>query len=221
MIEEIQRLRAEVEALKAQGKPEEKDEDIADAEEYTNFSRDDVLGTATKAVTQPGASAMAALIPEPPSLEMLRHNAQNITKYQGVPPTPAPRKNRMDAKLYQPQLKLENALHCLIHYMETRQEVALGQVAAWTRSAYEDIHQTRRGWYAGRQAYKLDPRQDDDRPKLLSQEEQAKIRPPKPKPRPAKYNWGANNASSSTQPAPFPFQKPQGKGKGKGKGKST
>ena len=227
MIEEIRRLKQEMEQLKtqvqAQGQQGAAPAQEEEEEEDTNPSWADVLGTATKAVAQPGALAMVALLPEPPSLEMLKHNAQNITKYQGVPPTPGPRKNRMDMKLFQAQLKMENALHCLIHFMETRQDVSLGQVAAWSRSAFEDLHQTRRGWYAGRQAYKLDPRPDDDRPRLLTQDEQAKIKPPpKPKPRPARYNWGANNAyPPPTAPAPFPFHKPQGKGKGKGKGKST
>ena len=224
MIEELKKLRQEIEELKRQGNQQQAPEEIAEDEEEANSPTwADVLGTATKAVTQPGAHAMVALLPEPPSLETLKHSAQTITKYQGVPPTPGPRKIRMDLKMFQAQLKMENALHCLIHFMETRQDVALGQVAAWSRSAFEDLHQTRRGWYAGRQAYKLDPRQDDDRPRLLTQEEQTKIRPPapKPKPRPARYNWGANQASSSSTPAPFPFRKPQGKGKGKGKGTST
>ena len=62
-------------------------------------------------------------------------------------------------------------------------------MAANLRSAWEDTQQHRRDLFAGKQAYKLDKREDDNRPRLLTDVENKKIQrfPPKP---PAS-NWGA------------------------------
>jgi len=48
--------------------------------------------------------------------------------------------------------------------------------AAMLRSTWEDINDTRRRSYAGNQSYKLDPRNDLDNPRLLSPEEEQKVR---------------------------------------------
>jgi len=44
------------------------------------------------------------------------------------------------------------------------------------RSAWEDINDTRRRSYAGKQSYKLDPRNDLDNPRLLAPEEEQQVR---------------------------------------------
>jgi len=61
---------------------------------------------------------------------------------------------------------------------------------AMRRSSWEDINDTRRRSYAVNQSYKLDPRNDFDKQKLLSHEEEQKV--------------------------PNGRQKGEGKGKGKG-----
>jgi len=48
--------------------------------------------------------------------------------------------------------------------------------AAMLRSAWEDINDTRRRSYAGNKSYNLDPRNDLDNPRLLSPEDEQKIR---------------------------------------------
>jgi len=48
--------------------------------------------------------------------------------------------------------------------------------AAMLRSAWEYINDTRRRSYAGNQSYKLDPRNDFDNPRVLSSEEEQKVR---------------------------------------------
>jgi len=48
--------------------------------------------------------------------------------------------------------------------------------AAMLRRAWEDINDTRRRSYAGYQSYTLDTRNDLDNPRLLSPEEEQKVR---------------------------------------------
>jgi len=45
-------------------------------------------------------------------------------------------------------------------------------LAAMLMGAWEEINDTRRRSYAGNQSYKLDPRNDFDNPRLLSEEEE-------------------------------------------------
>ena len=85
MIEEIQKLRAEMEALKLK-QAEQPDDDQAEVEETEGPGWADILGHTAKVFSHPGAQAMLALMPDPPSLEMLKHSAQTITRYQNVPP---------------------------------------------------------------------------------------------------------------------------------------
>jgi len=48
--------------------------------------------------------------------------------------------------------------------------------AALLRRAWEEINYTRRRSYAGNQSYKFDPRKEFDNPRLLSPEEEQKVR---------------------------------------------
>ena len=112
---------------------------------------------------------------------------------------------------------MENAMHCLVNYTETQDKRELATLAAHLRSAWEDAQQHRRWMFAGKQAYKLDKREDDNRPRLLTEEENKKIQrfPPKP---PAS-NWGRrpNMQFGRDQAQPQTHSQPKGKCKGKGK----
>ena len=65
MIEEIQKLRAEMEALKLK-QAEQPDDDQAEVEEPEGPGWADILGHTSKVCSQPGAQAMVALLPDPP-----------------------------------------------------------------------------------------------------------------------------------------------------------
>ena len=108
-------------------------------------------------------------------LKDLKAAQDGIKIYSGVPETPTPRRNRVDHQLNIAQQKMEYCLHSLTSYVEDGKMVDLGQAMAWARSSYEDIHQERRRYMAGRQAWKLDQRQDENKGTLLSQEESKRI----------------------------------------------
>ena len=76
-----------------------------------------------------------------------------------------------------PQAKIEVGLHLTTHFLETGNKGALGGAAAWQRSgsAWEDLQQQRRQLLAGREAWKLDWRKDDQAVKLLPEEKEKKI----------------------------------------------
>ena len=186
-----------------------------------------VLGDPANTPESPGAQALTTLLKSPPPLELLRHSAQQLVKFRGVPPTPGPRpNNRLDRDMFHTQAKIENGHHCLVGFMETRDEERLAATAAWLRSAHEDLHHMRRSWLAGRQSFKLPPRPDDDRPRLLTAEETKLIRQSRPQQQPQAYNWKTrpptwrgnyqrDRSRSRSQ------GRGKGKGKGKGRGKST
>ena len=176
--------------------------------------------------SQEGAQFLCQVLSAPPPLDQLRASEKSLPCYKHVPQTPPPRgKNRVDSALFNAQKKMEQAMHLLVHNIETGDRETLSLSAAWIRSSWEDIQQQRRHLLAGKQSFKLDPRVDDTRPKLLSKEEEQKIirTTRKPKPR-ARSFWG--EASSSTgrfqsheQQSSKPHTPRKGKGKrGKGKG---
>lgn len=161
--------------------------------------------------------------------------AKQATKYQNIPLTPPQRQHRMDIALQQPQAKLELAMNALVHHVETDDKQALLHTAAWIRSAWEDLHQQRRHTLAGKLSYKLEKRTDDNRPKLLTAEEENKIAQTKARtqPRPVRY-WGDTTAGDNRTSGykgrnwswkPTENQKTGSKyppkTSGKGKGKST
>jgi hypothetical protein len=134
-----------------------------------------------------------------------------------------PRKNKFDHGYYTPQKKIEASMHLMVHFLEHRQDSTLAEAAALQRSAWEDLQQNRRSLLAGKQSFKLQPRSDATRPKLLTEEEQKKIYQPKPKFRQFKGNqqWGKKSQDPpSTSSSSFTFSSSKGKGKGKGRSKS-
>ena len=199
-------------------------EEIADDEddEEPRFGWESVLGSAVRQPTSEAGKALAMLLTAPPPLERLKELGATTTRYAGVPPTPLSRRNRVDRNLWQAQSKIEQCLHCMLDSADSETTQAMAQAAAWARSAWEDLQQQRRSFYAGKQAYKLDARTDDTRPRLLTTEESSKIRPAESlqtRPSfwgefrgPRRDGKGKGNARSPSFPP-----KPRGKGKGKGR----
>ena len=140
-----------------------------------------------------------------------------MNKFQGVPQTTAPRQHKTDKQLYNAQRKMENAMQLLLNYTETNDKKDLTTLAAHLRSAWEDTQQHRRWLLAGKQAYKLEKRQDDTRPRLLTEEENKKIQR---FPKPTASNWGNRRPNmNGRDQAQFSTSQPKEKGQGKGERK--
>jgi hypothetical protein len=174
----------------------------------------------------PEGTRLAKLFGSPPPLQDLKHLEGGITRYSGVPETPPPRRHKVDNQLTTVQRKLEAAMHLMVHYFESKDKGALAASGAYLRSASEDVLQQRRTFMAGRQAWKLPRRADDNRPTLLTEDEEKKLKPDRqPRTeyrfRPPQQQVGASSSSRweprwESRP---PFRTPsRGKGKGKGKG---
>lgn len=88
-----------------------------------------------------------------------------IVHYAGIPPTPPPRRNKVDYNLYTIERKMELALHLLIHSLEKDHKPTLATAAGYIRSALQDTHEQRRAYLAGREAWKLEKRHDDNKPR--------------------------------------------------------
>ena len=101
--------------------------------------------------------------------------------YEKVPETPLPRKNRVDQNLFVAQRKLEQCMHRLVHYCESGDRKSMVEGAAFCKSAWEDLQQQRRGLLAGKQSFRLEPRADNTKARLLTKEGEAKLfRTPRP-----------------------------------------
>jgi hypothetical protein len=155
------------------------------AEDQTEPSCKEIIHRNAVAPNTAEAQRFLQLLSKPPPLQDMKMQAQSVVVYSGVPETPAPRRNKVDLSLYTVQHKLEVAMHLLTQSMDTSQVISMVQAAAWIRSGWEDLQQQRRSYMAGRQAWKLDQRSDDQKAKLLSPEEEKKIKvPSRPKTQP-------------------------------------
>ena len=201
------------------------DEEQEGASDVEDPSWGSLLKPTTVEPSTSNAQFLCQVLSSPPPTDKLKASEKIMPCYAHIPLTPPPRKNRIDTQLYTGQKKLEHAMHMLTHHLETGDNESIGIGAAWIRSAWEDMHQQRRSLMAGKQAFKLDPRTDDTRPRLLTKEEEQKIqRQRRPKPR-ARPFWGESQ-SSNFRPTEQPHYRsktpttPRGKGRGKGKGKA-
>ena len=66
-------------------------------------------------------------------------------------------------------------MHLLIDALETGEPTPIDLAAAEIRSAWEDVLKQRRGLMAGKVVNRLDRRPDDDRPRLLSPNEEKRV----------------------------------------------
>ena len=66
-------------------------------------------------------------------------------------------------------------MHSMVHMLETDDKEQIKISAALMRSTWEDYNHNRRCLLAGKEKVKLDKRTDDNRPMLLSKEEEGKM----------------------------------------------
>lgn len=186
-----------------------------------------ILQPKASAPTSEEAKRFVQVLASPPPLTDLKKNQTLVPRFSGVPETPPPRRNKVDNQLFMVQSKLETSLHLLTGYFENNNPSQLGAAAAWIRSAWQDTHEARRQYVAGRQSWKLDQRTDDDRPRLLSREEEKKIKPrfdssfkkPPPKFTPDSSSRGRSEFPSRWRPKERSQSRGRYSGKGKGKQK--
>ena len=176
--------------------------------------------------TQPNSDngrRLAQMLATPPELQQLKNKTATLQLYSGVPETPPPRRNKVDTQLYNAQKKVETAMHLLVNFMDSGDLAQIGSTGAFLRSTHQDLQEQRRTYLAGRQSWKLDPRSDDARPKLLNAEEEKKIRTPqerRPGPRttqpfvPPPTGWGKGDNKWYGSSSSRPRSRSQGKGKG-------
>ena len=160
--------------------PAQPDRDDDEAPEEMRWA--DIIRPAAVEAQSPSAQAFLRLLATPPPMAQLRSSQAEVVHYVGVPETPTARRNKIDQQLQGAQAKFEMVLHLLAHHMETTNPAALGGAAAFARSGWEDLQQQRRAYLAGRQAYKLDPRPDYQRARLLKPEESRKLERQKTEP---------------------------------------
>jgi hypothetical protein len=178
------------------------------------------------------------LLQTAPPLQDLKITTQKTTRYTGVPEPPPPRRqNKIDTHLFTVESKLCTTLNILADFIENEDHTNIGLAAAFIRSAQQDIREQRRGLLAGRQAWKLDPRKDDEKTKLLTAEEEKRMKPQgKGKGKgggqsTSSSSWYNNNNQDKQQYLPNTgnqwsswrgrSRSRDHKGKGKGKGKRT
>lgn len=174
-----------------------------------------VLGGDRREPSQALAKDLVNLLENPPPLNLLKSDSINITPYTKIPSTPSSRKHILDQKMYIPQKKMEQAMHHLVHSLETQDPQGTQVAAAYVRSAWEDLHQARRDLLAGRQKYKLEKREDDNRARLLTKEEEAKIQQAPRFPKGKTQGYPRHGVPSRQD-----YQQ-GGRGKGKGKGRKA
>ena len=153
---------------------------------------EDVLPQVRRQALPGAGEALVARLQHAPSLDLVRAMQKDLTGVQGIPETVPPRKFYRDRVLWQLQAKQEHIMILLCQAVEASPvfEGPLLSAAALVRSTFEDLKEMRRKEFAGREAYKLDKREDASSLRLLSPAEEKLISGPK------------------------------GKGKGKGKGRS-
>jgi hypothetical protein len=200
--EEITQFGSELEGLRAERlRPkrvsweDSKEEEPEKAEESWQWT--DLLPTTTVKATKEDAKGLCALLSRPPPWKMLKSTELENFNFSGIPTTPPPRKNKKDGTMYTAQRKMENALQFLAHYLETGEKQSIGVGAAWCRSAWEDLQQQRRGVLSVTQGCKWETRHDDHRARLLTRDEEQRIRPQiRGRPR-AMQQWGDRQHPSS------------------------
>lgn len=220
---EIQNLRKEMEEVKSKinAAPEaaavEEEDMSVDNENTTQNNWSDVLPVHHHEPTHDDAIVFCKRLATPPPLDLLKNSKTDLTMYSNIPQAPPPRRNRLDQQLQQAQQKAENAMHLMVHTMETDDLVHLNQASAWIRSLWQDLQETRRHLLVGNNHNTLEPRPDLTTSRLLTREEEQKVRQKqftsnhrgrgRPQSRPAVQNTRPRSRSNF-----------RGKGKGKGKG---
>jgi hypothetical protein len=152
----------------------EEDEDVW-VEEQSGAGWQEFLQATKLPATAPAAKLLSTLLKDAPPFDLVKNTENEGKKYQQVPDTPAARRFGPDRQLFNVQKKLEDCMHSMVHMLETDDKEQIKICAALIRSAWEDCNHNRRCLLAGKERVKLDKRTDDNRPMLLSKEEEGKI----------------------------------------------
>ena len=179
-----------------------------------------VLGNPKQNLQSENGKKLGELLKFPPPLQLLRTNLSEIPQYQGIPETPAPRRNTTDTRLFQTQKKLEQSMNCLAFALETNDPKLVHSAAAYIRSSWEDLHQTRRVIFAGRQRSKLDPRPDNSGARLLSKEEEARVAAARARNFPRQFSSQKGGKGGNFQNSNRSNFSSRKKARGRGKGKA-
>ena len=118
---------------------------------------------------------LTQLFKTPPNLQSLKLTAE-IPQFRGIPVSAPARNHAQDMALYAMQEKLRMAMLCFVNAEEEENNADRYVGTAFLRNAQEDLLQLRRKGAAGRKAHALEPRPDDPRESLFSQEEEKKMR---------------------------------------------
>jgi hypothetical protein len=153
-------------------------EEVEDTDQHNEsyMQWDDVLIDDKHLPQSADGQHLAQLLATPPPLLKLKATQSTIKRFTGVPDTPPPTKMQQDKRQFDAQVKIEAALHLLMRSCEEDDKQHMLQACAWLRSSWEDQLQIRRRAFAGRQSWKLDPRTDDNKPRLVTTEEEKKLR---------------------------------------------
>ena len=178
-----------------------------------------VLQSNKATLQTPIGQQIGQMLAAPPPLQQLKHTQQAIRLYSGVPETPLPTKAPADKWHFDAQVKVEAAMHLMLRSLEEDDKDHVVQAFAWLRSSWEDQLQTRRRSFAGHQSWKLDPRKDDNKPRLVTIEEEKKLQQGKSKgkgkgpPSTTPRTWNGDKTSSNSRS--------WGRGKGKSRSSSS
>jgi hypothetical protein len=173
----VMELSQEVQTLK---KPMDVDNTEVSTSETTEaepgVSWSDVLRPQKTEAQSEKARRLCRLFTTAPALQHLQASEGEIPSYSGVPETPTARWNDLaDSQLQVVQRKLELSLNLLVLHSDSDHPTALLGAAAWTRSAWQDLHEQRRRLLAGAESHKLQARKDDIKANLLTDEEKRKL----------------------------------------------
>ena len=184
VVEEIKKLRLEVDTLRGQQERHREEREMEeDWEEEEEVEGNEARGwAAVMPPTMTTAQRTAALqlcdcLQSAPPLETVQKLEDKLPKYKGVPSTPPPRRHQKDHQLFVIQKKLEGTMQMIVDHFERGEAHSLQLAAALARSGWEDCQQARRMMLAGKGGGGiLERRNDDERPKLLTPEEEQKLR---------------------------------------------
>ena len=156
----------------------------AEEEEWSSLTAwEDVLPQVRRLPSPGAGEALVARLQHAPSLELVRAMQKDLPGIQGIPETVPPRKFYKDRVLWQMQAKQEHIMILLCQAVEQSPvfDGPLLSAAALVRSTFEDLKDLRRKEFAGREAYKLDKREDASSLRLLSPAEEKLISGPRGK----------------------------------------
>jgi hypothetical protein len=123
LVEEVKALKLQVGALQRPNDhpvPDNGDlsQDIEEEEDPFPVTWDEVIQPKTVVPSTPEGARFVKLLSNPPPLQDLKGQAPYIPRYSGVPETPPPRRNKVDATLCQTQHKMEYAMR--VFHLEGR-----------------------------------------------------------------------------------------------------